>query len=159
MNFLFIIFLTAISGTMIGLFFYKRQKARLDYFYDLCGLINVLILDVRFRQDRLHAVMTEYLSDCKSELKNHIELFLSNVGKGELNFSPNVLKKSELFRVNRFFLSLGRTDSGTQLLELDGYKMEFSQDLSKVKQRHDSYGTLFIKLGFALGLGVGILFV
>jgi len=177
MNFLYIIFLAAIGGTMIGLFFYKKQKARLDYFYDLVGLINSIISDVRFKQDKLVSVMTTYKNNIKSQLRSHIDEYIysqqslstANISSSQssttyssqssIKLSLQCLKKTELERVQRFFWSLGRTDADTQILELDGYKNEFEQDRIKTKAHSDRYGTLYLKLGFALGVGVGIMFV
>ncbi|MCL1944557.1 MAG: stage III sporulation protein AB [Firmicutes bacterium] len=158
MNFVFIIFLTAICGSMIGLYFYNRQKARLDYYYELMGLVNSIISDVRFKQDKLNIVFSNYLPTCKSALTNHITQYLEQQNTN-LILSKHVLKKTELPRIERFFSSLGHTDSGTQLLELEGYKQEFEQDLKRVKAHHDKYGTTSIKLGFALGIGLGIMFI
>jgi hypothetical protein len=158
MDIFFVIFLTCVCGAMIGLYFYKRQKARLDYFVDLVGLINNIIVDVRYRQDKLRVVMTEYLQSCKSTLSYNIQQYLAQQDQ-VLQLSSQTLKKSELMRVQRFFVSLGSSDAGTQLMELDGYKAEFEQDLAKSKAHSDKYGTLYVKLGVALGIGVGILFV
>ena len=143
---------------MIGLFFFKKQKSRLNYFYDLVGLINSIYSDVRFRQDKLSTVMKNYLETCTSQLSLHISEYLSSP-KGELQLSRQCLKVTELKRVERFFASLGRTDTNTQILELDGYKAEFDEDLKKAKAHNDKYGSLYLKLGLAVGLGLGIVFV
>jgi hypothetical protein len=158
MNALIIVFLGAAGGAMIGLYYYNRQRARLHYFYDLVSLIDRLISDVRFRQDKLTVVMSEYAATCNSSIMTHLSEYTQCAG-GQLTLSRGVLTGPEHARIHKFFASLGYTDSGTQLLELDGHRVEFAGYLDAVKNKHNKYGTVYVKLGLALGIGVGILFV
>jgi len=153
-NKIIIIFVCACAGCLVGLFFYKRYKARNLYFADIVELIQTLIVDVRYRQDGLITVLREYQASIKSDFANTIECFL----QGNIDsYKLSLLKKAEIQKVIKFFNSLGKIDSGTQLLILNGQLEKFTKCSNNAKGLFAKYGSTFIKLGFLLGMGFGII--
>ncbi|MCL2599201.1 MAG: stage III sporulation protein AB, partial [Firmicutes bacterium] len=143
-------------GCLVGVYFYKRYKARCQFFVDIVGLIDALMIDVRYKQEGLPSILRDYQTAIKSELLKTISDYLA--GRLE-NTKHTILTKQEMHKVKQFFLSLGRLDSDTQLLVLEGYKQEFVVLCSVAKEKFSKYGGTAIKLGFLLGMGVGILFL
>lgn len=156
MSGIIVIFVCGCAGCLIGVFFYKKYKERSAYFTDVVGLIETLVVDVRYRQDGLLMVLNNYKVGLKSDFSSTIESFLNgNIGEQKIS----VLNKIERKRVEKFFASLGRIDSDTQLLLLQGEKEEFTKLSTLAKEKFVKYGSMFIKLGFLLGIGIGILLI
>ena len=93
----------------------------------------------------------EYTSvDFKNILENYINY-------QEISFYPEFLGVDERLEFDNFFLSLGKTDSLSQIEVINAYKDKFHLKLEDKRVQYKKYYTLTSKLGFIVGLGIMIM--
>jgi len=128
------------------------------YFKDLLDLTDRLISDIGFLQNPSDQIIKTF--ECKSvHLKKNIAEYLDFVDGKKLNLSLTVLSKRELAAIKDFFERLGTLDLDNQINELSAKRALFLQFYSVCQKRDSSFGKAYIKLGFLMGLAVGIMMI
>ena len=153
---LMLMLMAAAAGTMIGLACYKRGAEREKYFNDIVALAVSMICDIRFTQKDIVTLVNNF-EPTSSVMKCHIAEFGQGIATGKIVLSRHGLKESEFAAVNDLFLNLGRFDSETQIFQLEGARDKLKLCGERVAERNKKYGKIQIKLGFMIGLAVGIL--
>ena len=151
-----IVCLCVAASVMIGLMLYKRKQSRIKYFESAVRLTEKLISDISFRRESLTTVLTEFSREDKSELKKHIDTFVSSPYDSVV-ISGKLLKPEEKRLMREFFGSLGLTDTQTQIGELNSYKSRFEQIYNDENEKFKKSGPLSLKLSVLIGLAVGVL--
>jgi len=155
---LFIVFLCCVAGVMCGLALSNKTRHREKYFAQLLMFMDRLFSDIGFLQNTIEQIVIGF--ECKStHLAKNLNEYAGFINGNELKLTQGVLTKRELELVKDFFIRLGTLDLSSQLDELSAKKAMFTQIFEAAKQRNKSYGKAYIKLGFLLGLGLGILFL
>lgn len=155
---LLIIFLCITAATMVGFSLSKKCKQREKYFEEILLLINTLICDMKFRKDSLKILLSGFCAEKNNKLKVNILEYIDYIdSKKELNLSKGNLSVSEFENIKTFFTCLGTSDADTQIYELENYKQRFSDYYTLAKEKNTKYGGLYIKLGFLIGLAIGII--
>jgi len=163
---LFLTFICIALGTMSGLYFSKRSRAKVRYYAGMVELCDALRRNLMFRRDKLPLFLSEHEPEEKL-LGKHLQKFGLFV-RGELspsNVNDNdkksylergYLKQKELEQVQKFLEGLGAGDSATEIEGIDSYRELFSELHTKYKADNDKMGTAYTKLGFLGGLAAGI---
>lgn len=148
---IFIGILLLTLSTIIGYTFSQKYKKRQDFFNDFEKFNKNLLNEVGFRQKPLRLV----LSSVKNENDFYIltEKYLSNE---KSNFNLNYLKKEEIDLYNNFLLEIGVGDVETQTKILKSYESKLFDIAKSTAEEYKKYHTLYIKIGFLIGL---ILFI
>lgn len=157
-----VVALCAALGTAAGYIIMKSYKRKTSYMSGLCALIGELKRNISYRRDAAASVAEGFSLSAESGLlKKHIDEYKAFVAakNGELILSRSFLSKDAYSSVCSFFTALGKTDEASQLDELEMYYKDFSERLAKASAESERYGALAVKLGFLLGLGVGVLFL
>ena len=152
---LFLLFSLTVLGTVSGLFFSKKLTRRRRYFEELILLINSLISDFRFKQSSVCDLLSSFTGN---EIKPTVNEFI-RYAKGEdreLKLSKQELSEREYGFVKEMFSVLGTYDLDTQVFVLDNYKLKAEEFYAAAKDKEERYGKTTVKLGFLLGLAVGI---
>ena len=147
----------AAAGSMGGLFFSKRLKTRAGYYRALTGFISHILSEVKFRKNPLKTIVSDYIKLGETPLNKNLSEYLNAADPKNLSLTKGSLKTAELAEVKNFLSSLGALDSATQVCELEAYKEKFSALALHTAQVRDKHSSMYVKLGFFIGLAAGIL--
>lgn len=148
------------AGTAIGFYMMHSYKRGFVYYDSLVALLVELKQNISFRRDSVASVLGAYVCDSKP-LKKNIDEYLAHISNksGELAISRGFLTRDAHADVVKLFSRLGGFDGDTQSGDLDMFISRFTALRDKAKEKFDKYGALSVKLGFLIGLGIGILFL
>ncbi|MCL2375503.1 MAG: stage III sporulation protein AB [Firmicutes bacterium] len=147
----------AAAGSLVGLFFSKRLRARAGYYEALSNFVSHLLTEVRFRKNPVKAIAAEFTALGETPFSKNLGEYIKSQNPQEIMLSKGALKKAELPEVQKFFSSLGTLDASTQIFELEAVKDKFAKKSDEVEKRRDRYASMYVKLGFFAGLALGIL--
>ena len=149
--------------TYIGFGVSRYYKNRKDFFSDLVMLLDKLRLDINFSKEKIGDIISNFspLSNHFNKLRNN---FLSILDTNKFDEEVliegiNILKDDEISCLISFFKSLGRFDIENQTRQIVSFKEEFQKFESECNQKKQKYGSLFIKLGFIIGVLISLLIV
>lgn len=155
---IFIVFICVAAGTAAGyvvMSVYKRNFAYLD---GVCKLLAELKRNIAYRRDAAASVLGSAAIDSPQLKKNVEEYIAFTSGKAdEPTISRGFLSTEVHARVCELFSSLGKSDGSTQIDELDMFGKTFGELRATAETKCKKQGAVAVKLGFLLGLGVGIL--
>lgn len=158
---LIIVFCAIVVGTMGGLALQKNQTRRTKYFRDFINLITVIIGEVKFRQAKIKDILSSFQAANQTPISAVITEYLTAMDTNQdlKNFLPakTKLKDNERELVREFFVSLGTSDCQTEIFMLENFNMRFDEIYQMYEARDKKYGSLYIKLGFFVGLALGII--
>jgi len=146
-------------GAVVGLYFSKRLQRRAAYFDALMDLINLFLSEMKFKKTTTKQVLTEFRDRAKTPLNTNLTEYIDCTDFSNLKLSKGGLTISERAEVNKFLLSLGTSDSHTQIFELENFKEKFSQMQNIAQEKRKKYAPMCIKLGFLAGLAIGIIII
>lgn len=153
-----IVFVCTAVGTLVGFLIMLRYKRNSAYFEGICAVISELKRNISYRRDSASQVlggMNIESAQLKKNVGEYIEYAKGTSDKPTI--SRGFLSEEAYSRVCELFGSLGRADSATQIRELDMFSETFGKLSAAAKQKSDKLGAVAVKIGFLLGLGVGIL--
>ena len=156
---LLMVALSMVAGTMGGLILSKRLSRRAEYFDALLNLNNLIISEVKFRKSTTKAILSEFVKTSNSPLNSTLNEYILCGDISKLTISKGVLTKAEAAEIKKFLLSLGTADSVTQIFELENYKVKFIQMKEAAFEKRKKYGGMYVKLGFLLGIAIGIIII
>ena len=96
------------------------------------------------------------MSQNESPFSKNLAEFADAPDPKTVRLTKGVLKQAEIPEVQGFLSSLGSLDSDTQIFELEVYKEKFSAASAAAAEKSDKLSAMYIKLGFFLGLALGI---
>lgn len=153
-----VVFLCAAIGTATGYAIMRTYKLKHEYLSELCSVIAELKHDVSYRCDGVVSVMR------KSNIKN--KLLCKNIGE-YISFAegkadgPHVSKgylNDDAYKLSGdFFSSVGRSDGKSQMEELKMFGEKCTALCAVAEEKSKKIGVASVKLGFLIGLGIGIL--
>ncbi len=152
-----IVALCMVAGTMTGVMFSKKLVKRAEYFEKMLNLVNAIISEVKFRKSATKTILSEFCKSDGSLLSEHLRTYIECEDFSSFALSKNFLNEEEKREIERLFLSLGTSDSQTQIFELENYKLKISDMLKAADEKKKKFGGLYIKLGFFAGLALGII--
>ncbi|MDE6402068.1 MAG: stage III sporulation protein AB [Clostridiales bacterium] len=153
-----IVFICVAVGTAAGyvvMCVYKRNFVYLD---GVCKLLNELKHNIAYRRDAAASVLGAAIIDSPQLKKNVDEYIAFTAGKADKPIiSRGFLSAETHAHVCEWLSSLGKSDGVTQIDELEMYGKKFGELRSVAEAKCKKQGAVAVKLGFLLGLGVGIL--
>ncbi len=152
-----IVALCMVAGTMTGAVFSKKLVKRAEYFENLLDLVNAIISEVKFRKSTTKTILSEFCGSDGSLLSEHLKTYIDCEDFSSFRLSKSFLSKEEAAEIEKLFLSLGTSDSKTQIFELENYKLKILNMRETANEKKKKLGGLYIKLGFFAGLTLGII--
>lgn len=151
---------TTIIGITVGWRYSYKLTQKRKYFESLRNMLSVVTAEISYRQTCISDLLAPYLND-DSLLSTHVSEFISYAKSANttLELTKSFLNEREHNLVFEVFSLLGRYDLGTQLSILDGQKMRLNDFCRSAEADEQVKGKNSKKLGFLLGLTVGILFL
>lgn len=157
---LLLVFLCAAVGTVIGYFILRSYRREFEYHDGVCALIGELKRNIAYRRDPATSVLDAFKAESALLQKNIEEYVRFARGKeGAPEISRGFLDADGYRAVSGFFGGLGHSEEGTQTKELDSYLKTFETMRDQAQKKCKVQGAVAVKLGFLLGLGVGILII
>lgn len=155
---LFLICLCVAVGTFCGYLVLQSYKKNYSYMDGVCGLISSLKQNLIYKKDSVPLVLGS-MPVSSSQLKKNIDEYIDfTAGKSDKRIvSRGFLSKSAFDEVSELFGALGSSDEGTQTAQLDGFAAKFENLRAEAERKYKKYGTVAVRLGFLLGLGLGVL--
>ena len=154
---LLLVCVASAAGAMTGLFFSKRLKARANYYKALVAFLNHIIAEVKFRRNPIKTVIREFMAFGETPLSKNLSEYLAEADPKNLKLSRGSLKQAELAEVKKLLSGLGASDADTQNFELEAEKAKFTPISETAAQHSAKYAASYVKVGFLLGLALGIL--
>lgn len=152
------VFICAAIGTIGGYFVMRGYRRNYDYLMEMCKVIERLKLNISYRRDTVVDVL------CAIGVKN--VLLKRNIQE----YAAFVASKTDKPIISRGFLcdeiyadvcdvfySIGQSDGSTQKEQLVGFLCKFTALRTDAEHKCAKYGAVAVKLGFLLGLGIGVL--
>lgn len=155
---LLLLFLFMGMGTFCGYSVMLSLRRRYLYLSGVCKVIGDIKRNVAYRKDSLSGMLAGF--DCESaQLKKNVEEFIRYAdGKSDSpQFSRGFLPKDIFDRAVELFTSIGKSDGPTQIEQLSVFEKDFTKLCAESEKKYTDVGGIAVKLGFLLGLGVGIL--
>ena len=129
-----------------------KYKNSVLFYESALSFCNNFKSDLLYKKSNLNDFLNfEYTS---VDFKNILENYITNQ---EISFYPEFLTANERLEFDNFFLSLGKTDSLSQIEVINAYKDKFHLKLEDKRVQYKKYYTLTSKLGFIVGLGIMIM--
>lgn len=153
-----IVFICTAVGTAAGYFVMCVYKRNFDYLDGVCKLLNELKRNISYRRDAAASVLGAAAIDSAQLKKNVAEYITYTGGKADKpTLSRGFLSAETYARVCELFYSLGKSDGNSQLDELEMFLKTFGDLRAAAETKCKKQGAVAVKLGFLLGLGVGVL--
>lgn len=155
---LFLLFLCVAVGTLCGYIVLLSYKKNYSYLDGVCGMISALKQNLIYKKDSVPLVLGG-MPVSSSQLKKNIDEYIDfTAGKSDKRItSRGFLSKTAFDEVSELFGALGGSDEGTQTVQLDGFAARFECLRSEAERKYKKYGGVAVRLGFLLGLGLGVL--
>lgn len=149
-----IVFLFSVIGACGGVAACKFMRTKRDYFVELVRLTDRLTFGIKCKNDSVREIMRD--SCASPQLQRQINAYLETYNS-EI---PRLGLKKEIYsEVCAFFGALGLSDSVAQTQMIDGYSERFKLYRDDSEAKYAKYGALCVKLGFAIGLALGIIVI
>ena len=155
---IFIVFLCAAIGVATGYAVMRSYRRNYEYLDGVCAIIGELKRNIAYRRDGAVSVLRAV--DIKSrQLEKNVGEYIAFAGSkaDKPEISRGLLPAEVHSRTSELFASIGRSDGQSQLDELDMFAERFSALRGVAENKYKKLGGVAVKLGFLIGLGVGIL--
>ncbi|MCH5155555.1 MAG: hypothetical protein J1F69_03025 [Clostridiales bacterium] len=155
---LFLLFVCAAGGTFCGymiLFSYKRNYL---YLQDVCGMISALKQNLSYKKDSVPVVLSGLnvnSAQLKKNIQEYIDFTRGQSDKREV--SRGFLPQATFDGVKDLFEAIGGSDEHSQNTRLEALSARFEKLRETAENKYKNMGAVAVKLGFLIGLGVGIL--
>ena len=144
------------SGGVIGCFLRKKGLEKETYFLDLKAFATTLICEIRFSHETIAKILNDFES--KSQLFSlHKKQYLRILEGEKISLEKSWLTTAQYATVENFFFNLGKYDSATQIFQIEAQMDKLSAITQTISEQNKKQGTMKIKIGCLLGMGVGIL--
>ena len=133
----------------------KANKYKKIYYFwqSLVLMCDKFLVELLYKKANISS-----LKNCKYPFEGFNEL-LKNFFDNKKISLPNFLSKEESILVYEFFNSIGKTDTNSQIKEIESFKNQFLKISIDKNSFFKKYYTVSIKLGFICGLGLFIMVI
>ncbi len=135
--------------TYIGYFLSKKYTIRKDFYCDFYNFNKKLKNEIDFAQKSIKEIISPninsksifYKGVCDSVLENRLP-----------QIDKNIFSQEEIVFFNTYLESIGGSDKNTQIKFLETAGVKIDESKIKCKEEEKKYKSLYIKLGFLIGL-------
>lgn len=155
---LFIMFLSVAVGTFCGYLVLLSYKRNYSYLGGVCDMLSALKQNLAYKKDTVPAVLSG-LTVTNAQLKKNIDEYISyTLGQSDKHeVSRGFLPQPTFDGVTDLFAAIGNSDESSQSTRLDALADRFDKLRAEAERKYTKYGSVAVKLGFLIGLGVGVL--
>ena len=153
---IFLGILVIIFSTFIGYILSKKYTKLKSFYCNFDNFNKMLKTEIAFSQKTLKEIIDEKYS-INNDFLNNFKLYLENKENFCLNI--NYLSSDEKAFLLEYFENIGKTEKGSQLEFLKKAEERLSTFYKNAIELDKKYKTLYIKLGFLIGLIIFILII
>ena len=153
---IFLGILVIIFSTFIGYVLSKKYTKLKNFYCNFDNFNKMLKTEIAFSQKTLKEIIDEKYS-INNDFLNNFKLYLENKENFCLNI--NYLSSDEKAFLLEYFENIGKTEKGSQLEFLKKAEERLSTFYKNAIELDKKYKTLYIKLGFLIGLIIFILII
>ncbi|MDE7164817.1 MAG: hypothetical protein K2O04_05300 [Clostridiales bacterium] len=155
---LLIVFLSVAVGTLCGYIVFLSYKRNYTYLGGVCDMLSALKQNLAYKKDTVPVVLSG-MTISNALLKKNIDEYIAyTAGQSDKReVSRGFLPQSTFDGVNDLFAAIGGSDENSQSARLDALELRFDKLLADAERKYTKYGSVAVKLGFLVGLGVGVL--
>ena len=153
---IFLGILVIIFSTFIGYFLSKKYTKLKSFYCNFDNFNKMLKTEIAFSQKTLKEIIAEKYS-INNDFLYSFKLYLENKENFCLNI--NYLSSDEKAFLLEYFENIGKTEKGSQLEFLKKAEERLSTFYKNAIELDKKYKTLYIKLGFLIGLIIFILII
>ncbi len=137
----------------VGVLFGKFYKIKLQIFYDLMQLCELLELQIKFKKEVIAKIIEDNRTMFSNEFNKIIDCYYY---KKNDSVNISVLSNKEQMLIKNFFNSLGRADVEGEINNIKSNFAQFSIVYNDVKIKSESTGALGPRLGLRCAIIVFI---
>lgn len=141
--------ISLIFCTGVGYYFSKKYSIRSEFYSNFYEFNKSLKNDISFMQNSLLNFIDKYSTKTTIFYKNTYEYLYE---KKEIELDKNIFNDEEKSFLKNYLNSLGGSDKKTQLNYLESVDVNLVDLLNKAKEQETKYKSLYIKIGFLIGL-------
>lgn len=157
MGSVFLLFVCAAVGTFGGYLILLSYKRYYSYLDGICAMIGALKQNLSYKKDSVPVVLSG-LNIANVQLKKNIQEYICFAsGTGSKELSRGFLPQETFDCVNELFDSIGGSDESTQGARLDALLLKFEKLREAAENKYRGFGGMAVKLGFLIGLAIGVL--
>lgn len=153
---IFLGILVIIFSTFIGYILSKKYTKLKNFYCNFDNFNKMLKTEIAFSQKTLKEIIDEKYS-INNDFLYSFKLYLENKENFCLNI--NYLSSDEKAFLLEYFENIGKTEKGSQLEFLKKAEERLSTFYKNAIELDKKYKTLYIKLGFLIGLIIFILII
>ena len=153
---IFLGILVIIFSTFIGYILSKKYTKLKNFYCNFDNFNKMLKTEIAFSQKTLKEIIAEKYS-INNDFLYSFKLYLENKENFCLNI--NYLSSDEKAFLLEYFENIGKTEKGSQLEFLKKAEERLSTFYKNAIELDKKYKTLYIKLGFLIGLIIFILII
>ena len=153
---IFLGILVIIFSTFIGYVLSKKYTKLKNFYCNFDNFNKMLKTEIAFSQKTLKEIIAEKYS-INNDFLYSFKLYLENKENFCLNI--NYLSSDEKAFLLEYFENIGKTEKGSQLEFLKKAEERLSTFYKNAIELDKKYKTLYIKLGFLIGLIIFILII
>ena len=155
-----LLFVASLGGFAIA----NGYKRRLRFLNDMDSFLGYMQSNCAFLQDSIKRVLVMQKEAYGDDFNKFLGEMLDNLDKRDAfldkwRSAQNLISIDEAKFVVEFFSNLGKLDSLTQVGAIKSAKDSFQEMLQKAKQLVNTKGTMSVKLGIIIGIGLFIVCV
>lgn len=128
----------------VGYILSQKFSCKRMFYSDFKNFNERLITEVSFSQKTISQLIINNDSDFYNLVSNKIS--------DREYVIPRYLKREEYEFLNDYFSNIGKSDKYTQMLYLNSVKNQIDNCFNKSKEDEKKYKTLYVKMGFLIGL-------
>ncbi len=152
------------AATLGGFAISNGYKRRLNFLNDMDSFLGYMQGNCAFLQDSIKRVLVTQKAAYGDDFNKFLSEMLDNLDKreaflGEWQTTQKIISSDEAKFVVEFFSNLGKLDSFTQIDAIKNAKSSFEEKLQKSKELVNTKGTMSVKLGIIMGIGLFIICV
>ena len=144
--------LALLISTLIGYFASLKYKKRYDFYLYFYNFNKILKNEVQFKQTTILQIIEQERE--QTDFYNVLSDFFE---RDNATVSLEYLKTHEKRFVSDYLLTIGVGDRQSQIKYLDGVTFSIEQNLSNSENEYKRNKSLFVRLGFLIGLAIFII--
>ena len=150
---IFLCLLLVVCFTFTGYLLSQKYKKRKDFYLGFKNFNSKLSTEINFTKNSMVKIISELNDDTlfNLEIKKYIKNSVSYI------FMDKYLTNDEVQFFYDYLKNLGVSDSETQLNFLNNINESLVEKCELTEKEYKRYKPLYIKLGFLLGLIIGII--
>ncbi len=141
--------ISLIFCTWLGYNLSKKFSKRREFYDDFSSFNYNLINEISFMQNSLPIIIEKYKEKSSYFYKSLRDKVINKI---DVNLDNKIFSNEEIVFFNDYLRGLGKSDKKTQINFLENAKTYLKNISSKTTEEEKKYKSLYIKIGFLIGL-------